>query len=153
MLQLKNLIIMLSGIIVIMLILFSTSVFISVFTPRESVNGTYYGSGNFGTIKIVVKENNNDVIQYYFNFTDEYVKETLEVKTFHLQFIANKEFNISSDKSVYIKETDLLYRGIFRGPITKPFTELNIKVNSQNESIKLKKVDSVNILSQSHRLE
>ena len=133
---------MLSGIIVIMLLLFSTSVFISAFTPRESVNGTYYGAGDFGTMKIIVKEHNNDVISYYLNFTDEYVKQILEVKTFHLQFIANKEFSISSDESVCIKENDLFYRGIFRGPITKPFTELNIKVNSQNESIKLKKIDS-----------
>ena len=133
---------MLSGIIVIMLLLFSTSVFILAFTPRESVNGTYYGAGDFGTMKIIVKEHNNDVISYYLNFTDEYVKQILEVKTFHLQFIANKEFNVSSDNSVCIKENDLFYRGIFSGPITKPFTELNIKVNSQNESIKLKKIDS-----------
>ena len=142
MLQFKNLIIMLSGIIVVMLILFSTSVFISVFTPRERVNGTYYGAGNFGTIKIVVKENNNDVIQYYFNFTDEYVNQILEAKTYHLQFVANKEFNANTDTSPYTKENKLLYMGIFRGPITKPFTLLNIKVNSQNESIKLKKIDS-----------
>jgi hypothetical protein len=70
------------------------------------------------------------------------VNQILETKKYYLQFTANKEFNISSDTSVYIKENDLLYRGIFRGPITKPFTEFNIKVNSHSEPIKLKKIDS-----------
>ena len=142
MLKFKNFIIMLSGIIVLMLILFFTSVFISVFTPKESINGIYYGAGDFGSMKIIVKEHTNDVISYRCNFTDEYVKQILEAKRYYLQFVANKEFNISSDTSRYTKENDLLYRGIFIGPITKPLTELNIKVNSHSEPIKLKKIDS-----------
>lgn len=51
--------IMVSGIIVVILIL----LFISVFTPIENVNGTYYGKGDFGSIKITVKEHYGDVIK------------------------------------------------------------------------------------------
>lgn len=133
MLKMKSLIIIS---IVVILILFCSS----IFTSKENVNGTYYGEGDFGSIKIIVKEN-NDVINYNFNFTDDYVKQILEAKIYYLQFVANKEFNIYSDTSLYTKENDLLYRGIFRAPITKPFTLLNISVNSHNESIKLKKID------------
>ena len=134
MLKFKNFIIML---IVVILILFFTS----IFTSKENVNGTYYGEGNFGSIKIKVKEGNNDVINYYFNFTDDYVKQILEAKIYYLEFVADKKFNTHANTSPYTKEDELLYRGIFRGPITKPFTLLNIKVNSHNESIKLKKID------------
>lgn len=133
MLKMKSLIII--SIVVILILFFS-----SIFTSKENVNGTYYGEGDFGSIKIIVKEN-NDVINYNFNFTDDYVKRILEAKIYYLQFVANKEFNIYSDTSLYTKENDLLYRGVFKTPITKPFTLLNISVNSHNESIKLKKID------------
>jgi hypothetical protein len=134
MLKFKKLIIM---VIVVMLILFLTS----IFTSKENVYGTYYGEGDFGSIKIIVKED-NDVINYHFNFTDEYVKQLLETKIYYLQFVANKEFNIYSDTSLYTKENELLYRGVFRGRITKPFALLNLRVNSHIESIKLKKLIS-----------
>lgn len=140
MLNFKNLIITLSGIIVVMLILFSASVFVSVFTPRENVNGTYYGEGDFGSIKIVVKED-YEYINYDFNFTDEYVKQILETKIYYLEFVANKKNNMYRDTTRYTKENDLLYRGVIRDHITKPFTLLNIKVNSHNESVELKKID------------
>jgi hypothetical protein len=123
-------------IIVVVLILF----FPSVFPSKENVNGTYYGEGDFGSIKIIVKKD-DDIVNYYFNFTDDYVKQLLEAKIYYLQFIANKEFNIYRDTNLYTKENELLYRGVFRGRITKPFTLLNIKVNSHNESVKLKKID------------
>ena len=137
MLKFKNLIIILIGIIVVMLILFFTS----IFTLKENVNGTYYGEGDFGSIKIVVKED-AEYINYDFNFTYEYVNQILAAKIYYLEFVANKKINTYRDTTHYTKENDLLYRGVIRDRITKPFTQFNIKVNSHNESIKLTKLIS-----------
>ena len=134
--NLKNVTIVLIVVIVAILFLFFNSIYIS----KESVNGTYYGEGDFGSIKIVVKED-DDIINYYFSFYDDYVKQVLEAKIYYLQFVANKEFNISRDTSLYTKENELLYRGVFRGHITKPFTLLNFRVDSHSESVKLKKIE------------
>lgn len=133
MLKMTRLTIML---IVIILILFFTS----IFTSKENVNGTYYGEGDFGSIKIIVKKD-DDIIKYYFNFTDDYIKQLLKAKIYYLQFVANKEFNIYCDTSLYTEESELLYRDVFRGHITKPFTLVNFRVNSYNESVKLRKID------------
>ena len=133
MLKRKSIAIMLILVILILLLP-------SIFTPKEKVNGTYYGEGDFGTIKIIVKEN-NDIIKYYFNFNENYVKQILEAKTYFLQFVANKKFNINCETYHYTAEDELLYRGVFRGPIRKPFTLLNFRVGTHSESIKLKKID------------
>lgn len=131
MMRFKNLAVILIAVILILFL-------ISIFTSKENVNGTYYGEGDFGTVEIIVKED-DDIIKYYFNFTEDYMKQLLETKKYYLQFVANREFNIERDISAYTKDNELLSRGVFRGNITKPFTLLNIKVDSHNESIKLKK--------------
>jgi hypothetical protein len=138
-LNFKNLIIILSGIIVVMLILFFTL----IFTSKVNVNGTYYGKGHFGSITIVVKEDSD--IRYSFNFTDDFMNKILKEKEYEIQFVANKEFNasasISTSSNLTKENNPLLHYGILRTRITKPFTQFNIKVKDlPKESISLKKI-------------
>lgn len=141
MLKYKKLMIILIGIIVVILILFFTSIFTS--KDKVNVNGTYYGEGHFGSITILVKEDTD--IRYSFNLTDDFMNKILKEKEYEIQFVANKEFNASaslSTSSILTKENNpLLHYGILRARITKPFTRFNIKVKDlPNESITLKKI-------------
>lgn len=111
-----------------------------IITPNNNVAGTYYGEGDFGSIEIIVSID-TDMIKYYFDFTDKYKQEILEANKYHLQFVANKEFNISRSTTEYTEDNVLLSMGLFRGHINKPFTLFNIRINSDIESVNLQKVE------------